>query len=64
MSRTKTELEAENRQLRRVVGEVYDRIAEQLEIPAYEQEDDEDEEEGRRERRERVGGCESAPRNR
>lgn len=55
MSPKKAELEAENRRLRRVVGEVYDRVAEHLELPTDEHElrddegdddeEDEDEEE-------------------
>jgi hypothetical protein len=40
---TKTELEDENRQLRKLVGEVYDRVADHVE-PRVPDEDDADEE--------------------
>ncbi len=45
MSPTKTELEVENRQLRKLVGEVYDRVADHIEprVPD-DDEDDVDEE--------------------
>lgn len=43
MSPTKAELQAENRQLRRLVGEVYDRVADHIEPRV---DDDEDDEEG------------------
>ncbi|MDP9202336.1 MAG: hypothetical protein M3P26_10465 [Gemmatimonadota bacterium] len=45
MSPTKTELEAENRQLRKLVGEVYDRVADHIEPRVPEDQDaDADEE--------------------
>lgn len=43
MSRTKEELATENRQLRRLVGEVYDRVADYIEPERHEDEDDIDE---------------------
>ncbi len=43
MNRTKADLEAENRELRLVLGEVYDRVAEQIE-PDEPDDDEQDEE--------------------
>jgi hypothetical protein len=45
MCPTKAELETENRQLRKLVGEVYDRVAEQIEFRPLEEEDEEEDEE-------------------
>jgi hypothetical protein len=45
MCPTKAELEIENRQLRKLVGEVYDRVAEQIEFRPLEDEEDEGDEE-------------------
>jgi hypothetical protein len=46
MCPTKAELETENRQLRKLVGEVYDRVAEQIEFRPLEDEDEEDDDQG------------------
>ncbi len=45
MGRTKAELEEENRQLRGLVGEVYDRVADYVEPETDEADEDEDEDE-------------------
>ena len=43
MCPTKAELETENRQLRKLVGEVYDRVAEQIEFRPLEEEEEDEE---------------------
>lgn len=45
MCPTKAELETENRQLRKLVGEVYDRVAEQIEFRPLENEEEDEEDE-------------------